>query len=128
MMQNLQNKSKKWPNTKKLQKLQKPKCKKSQIKRSKKKPNTKNAKYKRNAKLAYTNGRKSDLVRRPLCKQLDPKVFCEALGQVAHSVVSCLYQRSDPIIQPYLKTKRVNDDVANAAIGRHHTRQRFGGV
>ena len=56
-------------------------------------------KYKRNAKLADTNGRKSDLVRRPLCQQLDPKVFCEALGQVAHSVVSCLYQRSDQIIK-----------------------------
>ena len=72
---------------------------KAKYKKSKKQPNTKNAKYKRNAKLADTNGRKSDLVRRPLCKQLDPKVFCEALGQVAHSVVSCLYQRSDQIIK-----------------------------
>ena len=81
-----------------MQKLQKPRCKKKPNKKSKKKPNTKNAKYKRNAKLADTKGRKSDLVRWPLCKQLDPKVFCEALGQVAHSVVSCLYQRSDLII------------------------------
>ena len=82
-----------------MQNLQKPRCKKKPNKKSKKKPNTKNAKYKRNAKLAYTNGRKSDLVRRPLCKQLDPKVFCEALGQVAHSVVRCRYLHSDPIIK-----------------------------
>ena len=84
-------------------------------------------KYKKR-KLAETNGRKSDLVRRPLGQELNPKVSCESLGQVAHSVVSCRYQRLDPIIQPYWKTKRVNDDVANATIGRHHTRQRFGGV
>ena len=57
------------------------------------------ANYKRNAKLAETNGRKSDLIRRPLGQKLNPKVFCEALGQVAHSVVSCRYQRSDPIIK-----------------------------
>ena len=56
------------------------------------------AKCKRNAKITDTNGRKSDLVRRPLGQELNPEVFCEALGQVAHSVVSCLYQRSDPII------------------------------
>ena len=54
-------------------------------------------KYKKR-KLAETNGRKSDLVRRPLGQELNPEVFCEALGQVAHSVVSCLHQRSDPII------------------------------
>ena len=54
-------------------------------------------KYKKR-KLAETNGRKSDLVRRPLGQELNPEVFCEALGQVAHSVESCLNQRSDPII------------------------------